>query len=469
MPRTYWDRKLWEPDVEAMPRKELRKLQEKKLFRQLIYAYENAPLYKELYDKEKVNVYRIRTIDDFQKYVPLIDKDMLRAYRERTGDIFGGILCLPLTRKNFSGEHPFAGKLLHSTGTTGMPTYQICTETDLNTLGNFIAREWWREGVRPGDFILSGFGGIDVLSWHLMPQVYEIAYRKVGAFFYECNMFNPGPDLDVMMLLQAQGADITFLFTGIPEFRWLVRKLEQEGKNLKRDYFPKLKCVTHAGELSKSLVDYGCQLFGVVTSTHSTVTETHWGGGACMYGWEEGDGARMYIHEPEDTHFIEIFPPGLDKPVDEAEFGEAIITNLFSQAMAYIRWRSEDWAQVRYDPCHYCGYTHMQCRIKSRVSESVNIGGKTITMGDVEDILYAHPESRPLPAQLIREEPQPQDKLRLRVCYNDELVKDPEQYKLKLVAEFEKNLGVATSIDLITPGEVKTISHKYERVIKEKR
>jgi phenylacetate-CoA ligase len=469
MAETYWERKLWEPDIETMPRKELRELQKKKLFRQLIYAYENGPLYKELYDKEKVDVYKIRTIEDFQKYVPTISKDDLRAYRERTGDIFGGILCLPLTRKNFGSDHPFEGKILHSTGTTGMPTYYIFTKDDLDTHSNLCAREYWREGMRPGGFALGGWGGIDGAGWHLKLQMHEMTVRRIGACFYVYNMLNPAPDFDLAMKLEAQGIHITWLYTTIPAFRWFAQKLEQEGKNLKRDYFPELKCVFQTGELSKSLLDYGCELFGVPTSTHSTVTETHWAGGACMYEWKEGDGARIFIHEPEDTHFIEIFPPGLDKPVDGAEFGEVVITTLFEQAMAHVRWHSEDWAQVRYDPCPYCGYTHMQCKIKSRVSESINVKDKTITMGDIEDVLYTHPECRPLPAQLIREEPQPQAKLRLKVCYKTELVKEPEQYRLKLEDEFKKGLGVDTEITLITPQEVRAIAHKYERVLKEKR
>jgi phenylacetate-coenzyme A ligase PaaK-like adenylate-forming protein len=133
MAETYWERKLWEPDIETMSRKELRELQKKKLFQQLIYAYENAPLYKELYDKEKVDVYKIRTIEDFQKYVPPIIKDDLRAYREKTGDVFGGIFCLPFTSRKFGSDLWGQGLLFHSTGTTGKPTYYMYTkdETDI--------------------------------------------------------------------------------------------------------------------------------------------------------------------------------------------------------------------------------------------------------------------------------------------------------------------------------------------------
>jgi phenylacetate-CoA ligase len=471
MAETYWERKLWEPDIETMPRKELREFQKKKLFRQLIYAYENAPLYKELYDKEKVDVYKIRTIEDFQKYVPPISKDDLRAYRERTGDIFGGVRCLPFTAKNFGSDFPFDGELLHSTGTTGKPTYYIETKEDLQNLANIRARNWWRAGIRPGDVAALGAGGVDIFNWHLEGLAYLNGYKKIGiALWYVWNQFNPAPDFDLMMQLKAQGIHLRWFHTLPALARWLMLKLEQEGKNLKRDYFPELKVVTQTGDISKGYLDYASELYGVPLINQSAVTETMWTMGACTYDWKEGDGARMSLHTPEDSHFIEIFPPGWDKAVKGAEFGEAVITNLFSRAMAYIRWRSEDLSgDIKYDPCPYCGYTHMQCRVMSRVTEAVDVMGKYITMGDVEDILYAHPECRPLPAQLIREEPQPQDKLRLRVCYKTELVKEPEQFRLKLADDFKRKLGVETSVDFITPEEVKALATKFERVIKEKR
>jgi uncharacterized protein (DUF1697 family) len=49
------------------------------------------------------------------------------------------------------------------------------------------------------------------------------------------------------------------------------------------------------------------------------------------------------------------------------------------------------------------------------------------------------------------------------------LVKEPEQFRLKLEDEIKKKLGVDTEIALITPQAVRAIAHKYERVIKEKR
>ena len=104
----------------------------------------------------------------------------------------------------------------------------------------------------------------------------------------------------------------------------------------------------------------------------------------------------------------------------------------------------------------------------SRTSESVDVKGKLVTMGELEDIIYAFPESRPLPIQLVREEPQPQDKLKVRLCYRTDLVKDPRQYHLNMEHKLKEGIGVDTSVELITPEEIKSFGYKYQRVLKVK-
>jgi phenylacetate-coenzyme A ligase PaaK-like adenylate-forming protein len=108
--------------------------------------------------------------------------------------------------------------------------------------------------------------------------------------------------------------------------------------------------------------------------------------------------------------------------------------------------------------------------VRSRISETIDVKGKLIPMGDVEDFVYSRPESRPLPIQIIREEPQPQDKLRVRLCYHENLVKEPEQYARMIEDGLKKRLGVETSVELISPQEVRLAAGwKFVRVVTEKR
>jgi phenylacetate-CoA ligase len=464
MAETYWERKFWEPDIETMPRKELRELQKKKLFRELVYAYENAPFYHELYDKEKVDVYKIRTIEDFQKYVPSVDKEMFREYREKTGNVLGGACCLSMNISSFRPNRCdlTGGKLCRSTGTTGLPTCFMYTERDTKVGALLGAREYWRMGERPNDRMVL-FGG-EAVGWH-GALIYDIAsHNEIGAFLYIENMGAMDLGLKIAKLF-----DVNILYLTLTNVRPLSQMVEREGTTVKDSYLPHLKVAPVTGEMSKSALEYHASMLGVPIWSHWFVTDVALLGGGCLDEALACNNVSLYQHFPEDMQFVEIFPPGSDKAIEGAEFGELVTTNLFSESMAYVRFRTEDLAQIRYDPCPYCGYTHMQGRIMSRVVETVNVKGKLINMAEIEDITQAYPETRFLPTQLVREEPQPQDKLRIRTCYNAEMVKEPEQFRLKLEEELKKQFGVDTAIDLISPEDVKALYHKFERVIKEKR
>jgi phenylacetate-coenzyme A ligase PaaK-like adenylate-forming protein len=248
--------------------------------------------------------------------------------------------------------------------------------------------------------------------------------------------------------------------------RPIAQKLEREGKNLKRDYFPHLKNVLQCNELSVSLMAYYNKVFGVPIVNGGAVSEAMYAGGSCI---DEGD-VGTFLHMHEDMIFIEVFDPRKEVPVEGLEFGQGVFTNMYFQSMAYVRFRSEDWDRVRWDPCPYCGATHMQMRFMGRISESADVKGRIVTAAEIEDIVYTRPESLFLPIQIIREEPQPQDKLRLRICYHEDRVKEPERYRLEVEELAKRELKVDTSVELITPGEVKSVGgFKFERVKKVKR
>lgn len=80
--------RYFEPQVETMPREELRARQEKQLLELVEYAYANSAFYRELWDEHGTHPRDIRSLEDFRARIPFITKDMIRAYRSRTGDPF---------------------------------------------------------------------------------------------------------------------------------------------------------------------------------------------------------------------------------------------------------------------------------------------------------------------------------------------------------------------------------------------
>jgi phenylacetate-coenzyme A ligase PaaK-like adenylate-forming protein len=296
----------------------------------------------------------------------------------------------------------------------------------------------------------------------------HLAYAKIGAITYHdptliITGVMPG---ELMEVVRDFGVESVHLVAR--DARILSHMAEQQGKTLREAFFPNLKRGDLTGEIAMSMREYHHKCWGATMTNLFAVSDTLFCGSSCNEGEEREVG--RFMHLPEDEFFVEALDLRTGKPVEGLEFGEPVITNLFSEAMAYIRWRTEDAADIRWDPCPYCGYTHMREFVRSRISETIDVKGKLIPMGDVEDFVYSRPESRPLPIQIIREEPQPQDKLRVRLCYHENLVKEPEQYARMIEDGLKKRLGVETSVELISPQEVRLAAGwKFVRVVTEKR
>jgi len=89
------NRRMFSPEIEAMPREDIERLQEEKLLGDLVpWAYERSGLIRETWDAAGVKPADIQSLDDFHEKVPFIDKDAIRSYRDRHDDPYGGLLCL---------------------------------------------------------------------------------------------------------------------------------------------------------------------------------------------------------------------------------------------------------------------------------------------------------------------------------------------------------------------------------------
>ncbi|HEY3702164.1 MAG TPA: hypothetical protein VGL32_07900, partial [Acidimicrobiales bacterium] len=131
----------WDPGIQAMPQDQLHELREERL---------------------RDMVRRV-----FERPVPLFVRKLAEAGVTAPEDIEGlaDLERLPLTVKDdlrqSEAEHPPVGdyrftklrentRLGTSTGTTGTPTIMLWTRRDLRVEYECGARNWWRQGIRPG-------------------------------------------------------------------------------------------------------------------------------------------------------------------------------------------------------------------------------------------------------------------------------------------------------------------------------
>ncbi|MBQ1667762.1 MAG: AMP-binding protein, partial [Prevotella sp.] len=133
----------WQPELETMPREELRKLQVKKL-RDTINVALKSPMYKKRLGELGITADSINCVEDIRK-IPFTTKNDLRNNYP-----FGLV----------GGDLKDAIRIHSSSGTTGHPTVVAYSRHDIDSWANMIARSMYMVGCRNTDVFQnsSGYG-----------------------------------------------------------------------------------------------------------------------------------------------------------------------------------------------------------------------------------------------------------------------------------------------------------------------
>src|SRR5690606_483614 len=133
---------MFQPDIETMPREQLRALQDERLRRLVAYVYERVPLYRQRFDEAGVSPADIRGVEDLPR-LPITRKDDLRDTYPM------GMFAVP--------PHELA-RVHASSGTTGKPTIVGYTRNDLELFSEVVARSLAAAGARPGMVFHNAYG-----------------------------------------------------------------------------------------------------------------------------------------------------------------------------------------------------------------------------------------------------------------------------------------------------------------------
>jgi phenylacetate-CoA ligase len=139
----------WNEHMETMSREDLDELHLRRIRRNLTYAYENIPFYRDIYDEAGVEPSDVRTLSDFNTKVPIVDKpDLMRIQEEQAGGPFEG-------RDPSGAEHHLYA--FQTSGTTGTPLQEAITQPATMAVGDAWNYGLWRCGVRPADTFYFAF------------------------------------------------------------------------------------------------------------------------------------------------------------------------------------------------------------------------------------------------------------------------------------------------------------------------
>ena len=345
------------PEIERSPSEEIKKFQESKLQQQLLYLSANSKFYADLFERNKVNINRVKTIEDLVHIPPTTKEDLQKRNEE--------FICVP---KQSIIDY------ITTSGTLGDPVTFAMTDKDLDRLAYNEAISFTCADGSPSDI------------YQLMTTI-DRRFMAGLAYF---------------MGIRLMGAGVVRVGNGMPEFQWdtihrinpssiiavpsFILKIIEYAESNNIDYLnSSIRKAVCIGEPLRN-TDFSLNTLGRrITEKwpiklYSTYASTEMGTSFTECG--EGAGGH---HHPE--LIIVEFLDDHDQPVPEGECGEVTITTLGVEGMPLLRFKTGDVCFRYTAPCK-CGRTTMRLGpVIGRKNQMIKYKGTTIYPPSLYDIL----------------------------------------------------------------------------------
>lgn len=297
--------------------------------------------------------------------LPLTRKrDLVRAARE-AGTMEMGI-------EAFSGEDP--RNVVMTTGTMGFNTFAMVTDGDLDGASTLAqSRELWSIGVRPGMRVLSVSP-----AWHALGLFETRALTRIGAVpVMPWGTLTPRFAADTVDAVERLRPE--HLLLTARAVRALLAECDRRSVDSRR-VFSSVRYVGCAGEFLS-------QRFRAYVRDRLELDDLfeRGGSGDGMFGGGECVAHRGH-HISADVHHVEVVDPVTGAPVPDGRRGTAVVTNLTVGKSVYIRFDTEDVAEVVPGDCP-CGRTHPVVEFYARLEDSVVFGSRIVTPADVRVVV----------------------------------------------------------------------------------
>ena len=427
---------MLEPEIEAIDREKLRTLQEERLRGQIERCAAASELYRSKLKTAGAEPGDIRTLEDLAR-VPVVTKEELRE-DQRLHPPFGTFAVAD--RDQFREVHP-------STGTTGTPVNTIWSAADVETITNVTVRTLWQFGVRPGDVIQNAFAyGLWVagMSCHY-------AGERLG-----CLVVPTGTSTPTERQIEFFRTVRSTVLLATPSYGLhLAEGLAEMG--------------IEPGSLALRLGCFGGEAGAENASTRAKLEDGLGIEAFDYYGLAEVGPtfaseceAKAGIHIAEDYVIAECVDPDTGKAVPEGEFGVLVFTHLTRDATPVIRYWSNDYARLSYEPCD-CGRTHVRALggIVGRHDDLVVFKGAKFYPSQVEKVVRSFAELSD-EFRIEVEGEMPVERCTV-VC---ELRGDGGQVEARLVEAFRGELGVTPSLRLEAHGTLERTTFKAQRLVR---
>ena len=411
-------------DIKYTSTGEIKLFQENLLRRELSYLDERSPFYKKLFQREGIDIRKIRTMEDLQN-IPFTQKSDLQQYNEE-------FLCVPRDQLI---------DYVTTSGTLSDPATYALTDRDLDRLAYNEKVSFECAGTKPGD-IVQLMTTMD--KRFVAGLAYFLGIRSLGAGIIRVG--NGIPELQWDTILRTKPNTIIC----VPSFILrLIEYAEEHGIDYRNSSVKKAVCI---GENLRNQ-DFSLNILGKHIREKwdiqliSTYASTELGATFCECPYGKGG------HHIPELVICELVDEK-DRVVPMGEPGELVITNLKLEGMPLLRFRTGDLARFHYEPCE-CGRKTMRISpLLGRKNQMIKFKGTTLYPPSLFDVLEDIPYISCYQV-ILRSNALGTDDVHVKISLKENHPEIPEDICKGVKDKFRAKVRVAPEVEIIPDAELK--------------
>ena len=425
----------WQPEIETMPREELRKHQSEKLVWQVKRMYEKVPVFRKRMEEKGLIPDDIHGVEDLHK-LPFSTKQDLRDYYPY--DLFAEPL------KNIRRIHA-------SSGTTGKQIIVGYTDNDLEMWSNCFARQLTATGADETSVVQDAYG-LGLFTGGL--GAHDGALR-IGATVVPISSGNTQRQIQMMIDLG------TTVLCCTPSYAmFLGETIEEMGL---KDQLKLKAGIFGAEPWTEEMRQQIEEKLGLKAYDVYGLSEIM--GPGVSYECSEQAG----MHVCEDNFIPEIIDPDTGEVLPEGAQGELVFTTITKEGIPLIRYRTRDICSLNYAPCK-CGRTHVRMnKPQGRTDDMLIIRGVNVFPSQIEEVLLKIGGDITPNYQIVVDRVNNADTFTVNVEMSEHLFHDDvmsiEKVEKNITDQLRSMLGIGPKVHLVNPKSITRSEGKAKRVI----
>ena len=349
------------PEIELKSPNEIKQFQEGKLQELMSYISANSSFYKKRFSENNLVFEDIKTLEDLQQ-IPVTTKEDLQAHND-------DFICV---------ETQEIIDYVTTSGTTGKPVFFGLTDKDLDRLAYNEAISFACSKVSKEDTMQL----MTTIDRRFMAGIaYFLGARKLGAGIIRVGAGIPELQWDSILKFKP-----SYIIT-VPSFLLkLIAYAEENNININETSVKGAICIGEplknqdfsANVLTKKIKDkWDIEMYSTYASTEMNTAFAE-----CEY--------QVGGHHHPELIIVEILDDE-NKPVNEGEEGELVITTLGVEAMPLVRFKTGDIVKAHYEGCK-CGRNSLRLGpVIGRKKQMIKYKGTTVYPPAMYDLLNDFP------------------------------------------------------------------------------